>query len=307
MLRRTIPVLFLCSLSTLSFAGITDDVRASLAQNNLAAAQAQIERYRERQGVTPDYLEALSWMARADLLARQLDQAEAYAKQTESLTLPLLRQRPLDAEPHLPVALGAALEVQAQVLAGRGQQSQAVALLRRNLITYRNTSIRARLQKNLNVLALTGQPAPPLQITQYLGPRPLALSQLNGSPVLLFFWAHWCADCKAEGPVISRLKSEFGPRGLVFLAPTQLYGYAAQGAEAQPRDELPYIERVWQHFYPGLQNVPIPVSKQNFDLYGASTTPTLVLLDRTGHVALYHPGVMPYEELRSAVERVVAR
>jgi thioredoxin-related protein len=49
----------------------------------------------------------------------------------------------------------------------------------------------------------------------------------------------------------------------------------------------------------------VPVSKENFNLYGASTTPTLVLLDRTGHVALYHPGAMPYAELRSAIEKVV--
>jgi hypothetical protein len=33
----------------------------------------------------------------------------------------------------------------------------------------------------------------------------------------------------------------------------------------------------------------------------------LVLLDRSGRVALYHPGVMPYDELRSAVEKVVSR
>jgi thiol-disulfide isomerase/thioredoxin len=299
--------IFLFFLSTFSFAGITDDVRASLAQNNLAAADAQLQSYRAHQGVTPDYLEALSWMARANLLARQLDRAEACARQTETLALPLLRKRPLDAEPHLPIALGAALEVQAQVLAARGQQAQAAALLRHNLAIYRNTSIRARLQKNLNVLALAGQPAPPLQITQYLGPQPAALSRLNGSPVLLFFWAHWCEDCKAEGPVISRLKSEFGGRGLTLLAPTQLYGYAAQGQDAQPKDELPYIARVWQHFYPSLQSVPVPVSKLNFDRYGASTTPTLVLLDRNGRVALYHPGVMPYEDLRSAIDKVIAR
>jgi thioredoxin-related protein len=91
------------------------------------------------------------------------------------------------------------------------------------------------------------------------------------------------------------------------LAPTKLYGYAAQGEDAQPKDELSYIGRVWQHFYPGLQGVSVPVSKENFDLYGASTTPTLVLLDRTGHVALYHPGVMPYDQLRAAVEKVVNR
>jgi thiol-disulfide isomerase/thioredoxin len=288
-----------------SFAGVTDDVRESLEQNNFTAADTRLQSYRSQQGVTPDYLEALSWMARASLLSHRLDKAETYAKETENLSRQLLLKRPLDAEPHLPLALGAALEVQAQVLAARGEQAQAVALLHRSLVTYRNTSIRARLQKNLNLLGLAGQAAPPLQIASYMGPKPVALTELKGSPVLIFFWAHWCSDCKAEGPVIARLSSEFGTRGLMMMAPTQLYGYAAQGEDAQPKDELAYIERVWQHFYPGLQNVPVPVSKENFDLYGASTTPTLVLLDRTGHVALYHPGAMPYTDLRSAIEKVV--
>jgi thiol-disulfide isomerase/thioredoxin len=303
MVTRLLAILLF--LSTVSFAGITDDVREALARNNAAAAEAELQAYRSRQGVTPDYLEALSWMARASLASHQPDQADTYAKQTESLSRQMQAKRPLDAEPHLPIALGAALEVQAQVLAARGETAQAVALLRRSVETYRNTSIRARLQKNLNVLGLAGQPAPPLKIASYLGPKPVALSQLNGSPVLLFFWAHWCGDCKAEGPVIAQLSSEFGSRGLMLLAPTQLYGYGARGEDATPKDELPYIERVWQHFYPALQGVPVPVSKENFNLYGASTTPTLVLLDRAGRVALYHPGVMPYEDLRAAIEKVV--
>jgi len=303
MVTRLLAILLF--LSTVSFAGITDDVREALARNNASAAEAELQAYRSRQGVTPDYLEALSWMARASLASHLPDQADTYAKQTESLSRQMLAKRPLDAEPHLPIAIGAAVEVQAQVLAARGETAQAVALLRRSVETYRNTSIRARLQKNLNVLGLAGQPAPPLKIASYLGPKPVALSQLNGSPVLLFFWAHWCGDCKAEGPVIAQLSSEFGSRGLMLLAPTQLYGYGARGEDAMPKDELPYIERVWQHFYPALQGVPVPVSKENFNLYGASTTPTLVLLDRAGRVALYHPGVMPYEDLRTAIEKVV--
>jgi len=302
-----VPRLFavLLVLSATSFAGITDDVREALSRNNVSAAEVELQSYRSRQGVTPDYVEALSWMARADLLSHQLDRADDYARQTETLSRQLLAKRPLDAEPQLPIALGAALEVQAQVLAARGETAQAVALLRRSVETYRNTSIRARLQKNLNVLGLAGQPAPPLSITSYLGPKPVALSQLAGSPVLLFFWAHWCGDCKAEGPIIARLSSEFGSRGLMLVAPTQLYGYAAQGEDAAPKDELPYIQRVWQHFYPGLQGAPVPVSKENFNLYGASTTPTLVLLDRAGRVALYHPGVMAYEDLRAAIEKAI--
>ena len=43
--------------------------------------------------------------------------------------------------------------------------------------------------------------------------------------------------------------------------------------------------------------MPVPVSAQNFLIYGCSTTPTLVLIDRSGIVRLYHPGAMTYEEL----------
>ncbi len=234
----------------------------------------------------------------------QPDRAQDYAKQIEAQARQQLLKRQLDTEPHLPNALGAAIEVEAQVFLSRGQRAQAIALLRRNLARYRATSIRARLQKNL--LGLSGQPAPPLNIAQYLGPKPNDLSALKGSPVLLFFWAHWCADCKSEGPIITQLRTEFGPKGLTVVAPTQLYGYAAQGEPAKPQAELAWIDRVWQHFYPGLGGIPVPISAANFNNYGCSTTPTLVLLDRSGRVALYHPGVLPYETLRAAVEKTVA-
>ena len=300
---RSLAILLFLSRS--SFAGITNDVRTALVQGNFPAAATVLENYRTTHGVDPDYLEALSWMARASLSANQLAQAATYAKQTETLAREQLRHRPLDAEPHLPMALGAALEVEAQVLAAGGKNAQAVALLHRSLVTYGNTSIRARLQKNLNLLAIRGQPAPPLSTADYLGVRPMALAQLKGSPVLLFFWAHWCVDCKHEGPIISQLGADFAAQGLKVEAPTQLYGYAAYGEDAKPKDELAYIGRVWQHYYPGLQDVPVPVSKANFDRYGASTTPTLVLIDRKGRMALYHPGVMSYEELRAAIEKVI--
>ena len=300
---RVLAFLLLCS--SLSFADIIDDVRIALSQNNFPAAAAELKNYRAQHGADPEYMEALSWMARGALAANQLDQADQYARQTETLVRDHLHIQSLDTNPHLPVALGAAIEVEAQVLVARGQNAAAVALLRRDLVTYGKTSIRARLQKNLNLLALTGQSAPSLITTEYLGPRPVSLLDLKGSPVLLFFWAHWCGDCKYEGPIIAQLSSEFGAQGLKVEAPTQLYGYAAQGQDATPKDELAYIERVWQHYYPGLQSAPVPVSSANFNRYGASTTPTLVLIDRKGRVSLYHPGLMQYDELRAAIQKAM--
>ncbi len=288
-------------------ADLIGDVRSQLAQNSFSAAESELKNYKSQHGVTPEYLEASSWMARAAASTKQWDQAAAYASETRRLCKQQLTKRKLDAEPHLPIALGAAYEVLAQEMAEKGQHAQAVSLLRSALARYGNTSIRARLQKNLNLLALVGQPAPPLQVTQYLGPKPPTPSALKGSPVLLFFWAHWCVDCKAEVPVIARLRQEFAPAGLVVIGPTQLYGYAAQGADATPEQERAYIESVRARYYASLQDMPVPLSKQNFNAYGASTTPTLVVLNRAGQVAMYHPGALSYDELRNAVQKAVAR
>lgn len=301
-LRLISTFLLLCSFC---HADVVQNVKIALYQNNFAAATSELQSYRAEHGVDPAYLEAQSWLARGYLSANQLEQAQTLANDTASQVRQVLQHRSLDAEPHLQQALGAALEVQAQVLALRGQTNRAATLLRAALATYGNTSIRARLQKNLNLIGFTGRTAPPLNVEKYIGVRPTALSELKGFPVLLFFWAHWCVDCKQEGPIIGQLSAEFATKGLKVEAPTQLYGYAAYGESATPKDEFAYIGRVWQHYYAGLQEVPVPVSKANFDKYGASTTPTLVLLDRNGHVALYHPGLMTYDELRAAIERAM--
>ena len=303
-LRRAFALsVLILAASAVSSAGIIDDVRVQVGQNTYAAAESELRSYRAQHGVTPEYLEALSWMARGAAQMKQWDQALAYARDTRSLSEKLLATQKLDSEDHLPTALGAAYEVLAQGMAAKGQTPQAVALLRTALTRYGNTSIAPRLQKNLNLISLVGHPAPVLQTAQYLGPRPPTLASLKGSPVLLFFWAHWCGDCKWEVPTIARLKQEFASSGLVVIGPTQLYGYAAQGADATPAQEKTYIEAVRQRYYSSLLNMPVPLSKQNFNVYGASTTPTLVVLDRSGKVAMYHPGAMPYEELRTAVER----
>lgn len=305
---RLIVVLLAILLSaSAACAQIVDSVRFALAQNNFSAAEAQLAAYRSQRGVDAEYLEAYSWLGRAALDQGQYDQAAAYAKETKALAVEQLKQRPLDAEPHLPLALGAALEVQSQVLAARGQKAQAVALLQSALRTYGVTSIHDRIQKNLNLLSFQGKIAPALKSDQFLGAPLPAASQLRASPVLLFFWAHWCADCKAEAPIITQLRSEYASKGLKVVGPTRLYGYTAQIEHASPSDELRYIDAVRHRFYAGLLDMPVPISKYNFDVYGASTTPTLVLLDRTGKVAWYHPGAVPYDELKGQIDKIVAR
>jgi thiol-disulfide isomerase/thioredoxin len=291
-------------IAVAAWANIIGDVRALIGQNNFTLADALLQRYRTEHGVTPEMLEALSWLGRGSLAAKQLEKAQTYAAETQRLALEQLKNRPLDAETHLPIALGAAIEVQSQVLNERGDRSGAVAYLRKELATYRGTSIRTRIQKNINLLSLEGKAAPALVQREYLGAKPTPLTSLKGGPVLLFFWAHWCGDCKDEGPILAQIEKEYASKRLVVVAPTQRYGYVARGEEAGPVEELKYIDEIRHKFYVDLLNVPAPVSDENFKNYGASTTPTLVLIDRQGIVRMYHPGRMTLEEIRAALNRL---
>src|ERR1700689_3316389 len=134
---RTLLLWF--SLVATASAGIVDEVRQTLAQNNFSAAESQLNAYRGQQGVTPEYLEAYSWMGRAALQEKQYEQAAVNAKQTDIRVVEHLKVGALDAVPHLPIALGAALEVHSQVLRQYGQRIKAMALLQTVLQTYGNS------------------------------------------------------------------------------------------------------------------------------------------------------------------------
>jgi hypothetical protein len=65
-----------------------------------------------------------------------------------------LKQVPLDSEPHLPIALGAAIEVRGLALAAEGHRAAAKAYLLAEGKKYGTSSIGDRIQKNVNLIAL---------------------------------------------------------------------------------------------------------------------------------------------------------
>jgi thiol-disulfide isomerase/thioredoxin len=271
-------------------------VEALVTRGDLADAQNLTARYRRQFGTTPEALAAMSWLARGELHGRQYEQAITDADEVERLVKQSLALRKLDADPYTPLALGAAYEVQAQALVALKRRSEALQLLHSAELEWRATSIAGRLQKNLLLLTLVGHPLPEIRG---------APNTWHGKPALFFFWAQWCADCKADAPVIAKIAAEFEPKGLVVIAPTRFYGYTAAQENVSETDEKRVIDQVFDRYYAIIPKAIVVLDASNFDRFGASTTPTIVLADNHGIVRLYHPGYMDEKSLTDALEAVV--
>ena len=251
---------------------------------------------------TPEWLAAVSWMARGASFAERWDLAEQYAGEAYEGSLELMKERPLDAERFLPTALGAGIEVLGRTYDAQGDRARAVTFLGTARQDFVGTSIETRIQKNFLLLSLEGEPFPALEVDDYLGIEPPTPDDLKGKVVVFFFWAHWCPDCKRQEPILTALHDEYSDQGLVIVGPTQLYGFVSRGQNATPEEELAYLNGDYIAQFPIPPFMSVPVSTSNFLNFGVSTTPTLVIVDRDGIVQRYNPGDLSHEELAGLIK-----
>jgi thiol-disulfide isomerase/thioredoxin len=197
------------------------------------------------------------------------------------------------------------LEAQARELTEHGARSEAVYVLQRALETYRDSPLRQQIEADISLFSLEGHAAPHLQAGVSIGARAPSMKELDGKIVLLFFWAHWCADCKAESSTIAALVDKYRSQGLVLVAPTQRYGYVSEGRPASPDRELRHIVQVRDTSYAFMRKESVPVADANYKQYGVASIPMHVLIDRTGVIRLYQPGKMTAEELDAAIRKLL--
>src|SRR3989442_12272198 len=75
------------------------------------------------------------------------------------------------------------------------------------------------LLAGLNLIALHGAAPAALALERLADGKTVALPQLRGRPVIVYFWATWGPYCARELPsAIEQVHREYGPRGLVGLA-----------------------------------------------------------------------------------------
>ncbi|MFN2222611.1 MAG: TlpA disulfide reductase family protein [Candidatus Promineifilaceae bacterium] len=108
--------------------------------------------------------------------------------------------------------------------------------------------------------------------------RPVSLSDFRGRPVVVNFWATWCAPCRLEMPVFEKIYEQHQDDGLAILALNQ----SEQAAVAR------------DFFYDEMGLTFTPLLDKNSDisaLYGSySVLPSTFFIDADGKVVAIHRG-----------------
>ncbi|HVT58214.1 MAG TPA: TlpA disulfide reductase family protein [Thermoanaerobaculia bacterium] len=273
-------------------------VRFKLSAADLASAEAWTDDWRRDFGSDATWIDARAWLARGAWMLGEKDRALVFAAE--------VRAAIAEPSPETLTALGAAIEVEGRILAERQGAAAGVRFFHDAEKLSTDPAFRSRLWKNVNRLELVGQPAPPWSVAEHVGTVPPTLASLRGRPVLLFLWAAGCGDCRASAPTVAEVRARFGPRGLSVVAPTRLWGFEHDGVKATPAEERAEISRVLREEYK-MADLPVPVDADALVRYGASATPTFVLIDTRGIVRLFAPTRMTYAALAAAIEPLLPR
>lgn len=135
-----------------------------------------------------------------------------------------------------------------------------------------------------------GRPAPAFDLATLDGGR-LKLASLQGSLVVVNFWASWCIPCRDEAPLFAAADREFGPAGV------RIVGIVYQDSAENARGFM----RQYEQTYPGLLD---PDGRTAID-YGVFGIPETFFIDRDGIVRYRQIGAVTGDELRTQIEALL--
>jgi cytochrome c biogenesis protein CcmG, thiol:disulfide interchange protein DsbE len=139
-------------------------------------------------------------------------------------------------------------------------------------------------------IAASGPPAPDRPFETFDG-ETTSLPELEGTPVVVNFWASWCAPCIAEMPDFEAVHQDLGDR-------VRFLGLNTQDERAAA-DEL--VEQTGVTY-----DLALDPDGDLFRDFGVFAMPTTVFVDAAGRVAHRHSGLATQQQLRDLIDEHLA-
>jgi len=121
-------------------------------------------------------------------------------------------------------------------------------------------------------------PAPAFALASVTGERTALKDALERGPVILDFWATWCAPCRQALPALQQLHERYAARGLTVLA--------VSTDEPRNQPKIGGVARALGLTFPIL----IDTDKRASQLYRVEAIPMTFLIDRDGRIRSLHRG-----------------
>jgi thiol-disulfide isomerase/thioredoxin len=138
---------------------------------------------------------------------------------------------------------------------------------------------------------LQGKAAPAFTLVDLNGKK-VSLKDYKGRPVLVNFWATWCAPCKLEMPWFEEFRKKYGPQGFEIL------GIAEDDAG---KDEIAKAVKRINVSYPIL----LTDSKVSTAYGGIDYLPESFYVDRNGVVETQTSGLGSKDEIEANIQRLI--
>jgi cytochrome c biogenesis protein CcmG, thiol:disulfide interchange protein DsbE len=139
--------------------------------------------------------------------------------------------------------------------------------------------------------AVVGKPAPEIEVRALDGASMVRLSDMRGRPVVLNFWASWCAPCRQEAPVLTQAARSLGSRVAFLGVDFSDSNRAARAYLAQARYPYPV----------GTAVDGIPAE------YGITSPPVTYFIDRQGVVVAHFSGPLDLSSIERYLQLVGVR
>jgi thiol-disulfide isomerase/thioredoxin len=149
-------------------------------------------------------------------------------------------------------------------------------------------------------------PAPELNVDEWIGQEPVTFDKLRGKVVLVDFWATWCMPCISTFPRLRGWYKKYAGNDFTIVGVTQYYGQQ-DGKKMSKLQESDFLKEFKDKYKLPYPFAVLSSSSEAPMKYGVNAYPTTILLDRNGVVRYIGigAGMEESENLENMIQKVL--